>query len=301
MTTGIFSMAADFVQASGTAAPAWACAVLGAIAGGFAAYAYRLLPARWLCDYGETPQARHAADRRRLSVWAAAAMALLCALCTVGLVGGGAQTDTAGSTGASGAAFFAPSASAGAGKVSVDAAVFSQPLAGLLALLSAVCAACLVAALLLAAVCDAQYTILPDQLLGLAGAFALLLWALGGLRGVHSAWYSPFLGAALGLVCPWALLVLAGKMYRTEAVGFGDVKLLAVLGALCGPRALGVAALLAVLAGGVILGAMLLCGKINRRSMVAFGPFLVGGALAAVCLWPQWRALGNWYLALFGL
>lgn len=257
----------------------WLYALLGALAGGCAAYIYRLLPARWLCDYGEMPQPSHAADCRKLSAPAVLAMALLCAGCTAGLA------DLALPSGVSGA-----SSMSGASGI---------PMAALL--LCAALAACLVAVLLLAALCDARYAILPDQLLLAAGALALGLWAAGGLRGLHTAWYSPFLGAAAGFLGLWAVLIVAGKLYKTEAMGFGDVKLLAALGALCGPRALGVAALLAVFSGGAVMGALLLCKKITRRSRVPFGPFLVGGALASACLWQQWCAFGAWYLSLFGL
>ena len=234
-------------------------------AGALAGYAFRLLPARWLCDYGETPSAAHAPQQRRLPWYGLAAFALLTALCT------------------------AP--------VALQSGEVTSPLR---AVGVSLCTACFVAALLLAAWCDIKYMILPDELLLLCGALALALWALGGLRFVQgSAWYAPFLGAALGFFVLWGVLALAARLYKTEAMGFGDVKLAAALGAFCGAKALGVAALLAVLGAALVLGGLLLAGRLTRKDTAPFGPFLAFGALAAVGLWPLWGALGAWYFSLF--
>lgn len=76
------------------------------------------------------------------------------------------------------------------------------------------------------------------------------------------------------------------------AMGFGDVKLAAVLGALLGWESLLVALLLAVLLGAVI-------GVIGRiaggERTIPFGPYLVAGALIALFFGPQLIA---WYTGL---
>ncbi|MEG2931082.1 MAG: A24 family peptidase [Ruthenibacterium sp.] len=253
-------------------------AAFGLLAGAFAAYAYRLLPARWLCDYGQAPAACHAREARCLPKCGIAGFAALTALCTVCITAHSAK--------------FALSMRAGA--------MGGAPPAPWRIVTVSLVSACLVAALLLAAWCDFRYTILPDELLALCAALALALWALGALRFVQgTAWYEPFLGAALGFFGLWGVLALAGRIYRTEAMGFGDVKLLCALGVLCGPRALGVAAALAVLIAGAVFAVLLARKKLALRDSVPFGPFLAAGALLAVCLWPLWCALGTWYLHLF--
>ncbi|MEG1176591.1 MAG: A24 family peptidase [Ruthenibacterium sp.] len=249
----------------------------GLLLGAFAAYAYRLLPARWLCDYGQAADARHARGARCLPWYGMVLFALLTALCTACI----AVQGVAPAPMRAGATDGTPSAPWRIVAVSLVAA-------------------CLAAVLLLAAWCDFCYAILPDELLALCAVLALALWALGALRFVQgAAWYAPFLGAALGFFGLWGVMALAGKLYRTEAMGFGDVKLLGALGVLCGPCALGVAAALAVLLAGAVFAVLLARKKLALRDSVPFGPFLAAGALLAVGLWPLWCALGAWYLSLF--
>jgi leader peptidase (prepilin peptidase) / N-methyltransferase len=78
------------------------------------------------------------------------------------------------------------------------------------------------------------------------------------------------------------------------AMGFGDVKLAGVLGALLGPGAFAVALAVAVVAGAVIGGIARLRG--GDRA-IPFGPYLVAGAAAA---WAIAEPLLAWYAALLG-
>jgi len=79
------------------------------------------------------------------------------------------------------------------------------------------------------------------------------------------------------------------------AMGFGDVKLAAVLGALLGSVGFVVGLLLAVVIGAVVGVAQRLLGG---SRFVPFGPFLVLGALLA---WAFGDALVGWYLDLLGV
>jgi leader peptidase (prepilin peptidase) / N-methyltransferase len=79
------------------------------------------------------------------------------------------------------------------------------------------------------------------------------------------------------------------------AMGFGDVKLAAVLGALLGTTGFLVALLLAVVIGAVVGVAGRLLGG---SRFVPFGPFLVVGGLVA---WAFAGPLVDWYLALLGV
>ena len=83
--------------------------------------------------------------------------------------------------------------------------------------------------------------------------------------------------------------------YDASAMGFGDVKLAAVIGAFLGWERLLVALVVAVFAG-AILGLLQLAMK--RENRVKFGPYLAVGAVVAL-LWG-----GNWiesYRAMLGL
>lgn len=219
--------------------------------------AFRLLPEKWLCDYGEAPRACHAAECRRLPIWQLLLCGVLCALCTAGAM---------------------------------------QQLQGLFApFLFAMFAGIL----LLVALCDLRYTILPDELLLLGAILAFLLYCSGALRTMQTAWYLPFLGAALGFFGLWGVLALAAKIYHTDALGFGDVKLLALIGFICGPFGLGIATLLAVFSAALVCVPLLLLKKLKRTDIFAFGPFLVGGALCTLGAWQTWHSVINWYFGFF--
>lgn len=79
------------------------------------------------------------------------------------------------------------------------------------------------------------------------------------------------------------------------AMGFGDVKLAAVLGALLGVPGFLVGLLLAVVLGAVVGVTQRLLGG---SRFVPFGPFLVLGGLLA---WAFADPLIGWYLGLLGV
>lgn len=165
-----------------------------------------------------------------------------------------------------------------------------------------------VATLLALGLIDLDTWLLPHALTWplLAGGIACA--ALGAAPAGSAS--ASLLGAGLGFAA-FATVALVGRLaFRREAMGFGDVWLLAGLGAFLGVKALLPVVLLASLQGvlvGVVLGMM---GRLPRgdappaaapaegeasgadddwvppRNAVPFGPFLVAGAL-------EWLYLGD--------
>ena len=130
---------------------------------------------------------------------------------------------------------------------------------------------------------DLEFQIIPDSfsltgiVLGLAGS-----WWWGGLP-----WWEFFLGAALGWLALW--LVATGYYFCTgrDGMGGGDLKLLAMLGAFLGYKALLPIILLSSLSGAVIgVGLVLWQGR-DGRYAIPFGPFLAAGALLYLFIGPQ--------------
>lgn len=95
-------------------------------------------------------------------------------------------------------------------------------------------------------------------------------------------------------------LYFALAVARPGGMGFGDVKLAGVLGAVLGYAgwsALAVGAFSAFVLGGLVGVALVASGVLRRRGHLPFGPFmLVGAALGVVA----GGAVGHWYLALSG-
>jgi len=99
---------------------------------------------------------------------------------------------------------------------------------------------------------------------------------------------SSLIGGAIGL----AAMALPFIIYR-RGMGFGDVKLGALVGLMSGYPLVFVALLLAVISGGLV-AAVLLVFKIKRRSdPIPFAPFLATSAMVTL-LWGQ--AIWQWYL-----
>lgn len=104
------------------------------------------------------------------------------------------------------------------------------------------------------------------------------------------------IGAALGAAIPggirWAWLQLRG----VEAMGLGDVKMLAMIGAFLGWKQVWVVLFLASFAGAIVGIAMLRVGGRSMASKLPFGTFL---AIAAFIASLVGERLVDWYLGLY--
>lgn len=126
---------------------------------------------------------------------------------------------------------------------------------------------------------EKKYGIIPDHL-----SIPLIL------SGAVFSAFNPFLGfmpwtglmsgagtAASLAVFRWA----AGKILGREALGLGDVKLMAGTAAWLGWKGAWVTLLAGSVLGTIISLTLIFSGKITRKSSVPFGPFLSIGALGA--------------------
>ncbi len=135
------------------------------------------------------------------------------------------------------------------------------------------------------AVSDARFYIIPDQFtLGgaaLGFAFAFL--------SPEITWVESLAGAAAGFFLLWFVAWAGEKAFRKEAMGGGDIKMMALMGAF-----LGVWGVLLALFLGAVLGTLIF-GPISMRTgkMIPFGIFLAAGAAVT---WGFGDALVNWYL-----
>lgn len=134
---------------------------------------------------------------------------------------------------------------------------------------------------------DLKHYIIPDQMsvyavpVGL-GAVLLLSW-LGYDGHLAITWKDSVLGALLGGGVLAALIGLWWVVRRVEAMGFGDVKLLAMMGAFLGALpAVPTIVLVSALAGSAIGIAVMIRKGRGLKLQIPFGPFLAIGALLYV-------------------
>ncbi len=130
---------------------------------------------------------------------------------------------------------------------------------------------------------DFDHQLLPDNIT------LPLLW-LGlvfNLGGAYTDIDSAVIGAMAGYLSLWSIYWLFKLLTGKEGMGFGDFKLLALLGAWLGWQALPVIILLSSAVGAVIgIGLIVLRGR-DRNIPIPFGPYLaIAGWIAF--LWGEW-------------
>lgn len=133
----------------------------------------------------------------------------------------------------------------------------------------------LTALAVLVSVTDMECRTIPNAAL----VAAVALWVPLRLLGQPG----PVAGALFGAVVFAAPLWLAARL-RPGGMGFGDVKLAAVLGLYLGSPLAVVGLMLGALAGGLGGVAVLLHPAGSRQATMPYGPFLAAGAVAAL-LW----------------
>ena len=140
-----------------------------------------------------------------------------------------------------------------------------------------------------AAAIDLHHRIIPNRILypslAVFAVAVATLWVAG--RHVSLA------GGALGLLAYGGGLLLVALISR-QGMGMGDVKLAGLVGLVLGAlgwKYVGVAAALAILAGGLIAIGALLRGA-RRKDVLPFGPSIALGALLSALFAPH---LASWY------
>jgi leader peptidase (prepilin peptidase)/N-methyltransferase len=141
------------------------------------------------------------------------------------------------------------------------------------------------------ALTDAREYIIPDEFTWGGLAVGLLFSLVGGLPTLLPA----LLGAVTGFALLW-LIGFAGQLIlKEEAMGGGDVKMMAMVGAFVGWQGVLLTIFLGALLGTIIFLPLSLLG---RKKLVPFGVFLSVGAAAT---WIAGSTIIAWYRAYIGL
>ncbi len=135
------------------------------------------------------------------------------------------------------------------------------------------------------AVTDARHYLIPDEYtwggLGLGLVLALRL----GVDGLVQAALGAAVGFMLLLVVAWA----GGKVFGREAMGGGDIKMMAMVGAFVGWKGV-----LLTVFGGALLGTLVFVPiSLRHKRLVPFGVFLAAAAAVAFVFGD---AIVAWYL-----
>jgi leader peptidase (prepilin peptidase)/N-methyltransferase len=146
-------------------------------------------------------------------------------------------------------------------------------------------------ALIVVTFIDLDHQIIPD-VISLPGILIGLTAAI--LLG-DPGWFDSLLGILIGGGVLWAIAEAYFRLTGREGMGGGDVKLLAMIGAFLGWRAIPVTLMIASLSGTALGLAMMLRRGEGRQMAIPFGPFLAAGAVVALF---AGEPLLSWYLNL---
>jgi leader peptidase (prepilin peptidase) / N-methyltransferase len=147
---------------------------------------------------------------------------------------------------------------------------------------------------------DADIQMLPDVItipgviIG-AAAGALGLGALAPDLLLSLDWIDALLGAILGASIITAIILLYWLVRRIEGMGWGDVKMMAMIGAALGAKSVLPVLLLASVAGALIGLPMAMRHENGMQVALPFGVFLGIATLGMLFFGPT---LWSWYLAL---
>ena len=132
---------------------------------------------------------------------------------------------------------------------------------------------------------DARTFLIPDEFTLGGLVMALTLAVAGGLSALTSA----LIGAAVGFLVLWTVGAAGKWVLKEEAMGGGDIKMMAMVGAFLGWQGVLLTIFLGALAGTLIFLPL----KLLRQSrLVPFGVFL---ALGAAITWLVGPAILDWY------
>ena len=136
---------------------------------------------------------------------------------------------------------------------------------------------------------DLDHQIIPNAIT-LPG---IPLGLLAGLLVREPPLLDRLIGTLAGAGFLYLMLFYGGVLYGQEAMGEGDLNLIALVGAFLGWKAVVVAILVACLVGSAAGLGLMALKRLGRRQHIPFGPFLSLGAVVGL-FWGEW--LVGWYL-----
>ena len=111
-----------------------------------------------------------------------------------------------------------------------------------------------------------------------------VLW-LGLLASLMPVFVSPsdaIIGAAFGYLSLWSVFWLYKLFTGKEGMGFGDFKLLALMGAWLGWQLIPQIILISTLIGSIVGITLIVTKKLNKEKPIPFGPYIAGAGFIAL-------------------
>ncbi len=117
---------------------------------------------------------------------------------------------------------------------------------------------------------DIDHQILPDTMTLPLVWFALLC----AFSSVFIPLYDAVIGAMVGYLSLWSIYWLFKLLTGKEGMGYGDFKLLAVIGALVGWQQVALVVVLSAFVGAIVGGSLMAIQGKGKETKIPFGPYL---------------------------
>ena len=165
--------------------------------------------------------------------------------------------------------------------------------------LKSVCLCLFSVVLVMITLSDIRFCIIPDELI-IAGCFLATAAVFPGILAGQDLMtrFSPVLGALIGAGIILAINLLGRILYKKDALGMGDLKLMAVCGIACGATGTVIAMLTGIFAAGIWFAVGIALKRVRSESYLPLGPVLVFGTLFTLCFRPLVDAFLAWYISL---
>jgi len=125
---------------------------------------------------------------------------------------------------------------------------------------------------------DLEHMVIPDFLM-IIGIFLGLIYSLYSGNMIDA-----LKGISVGFVFMYLLGLSAKYLFKKEALGEGDIKLVVMLSSFLGVERTFISIFSGSIIGSVIAGMLMLAGRLKRQDYIPFGPFLSLGALIVMLL-----------------
>ena len=147
---------------------------------------------------------------------------------------------------------------------------------------------CFISALVCISFIDLEHQIIPDviSIPGIISGFVISFLL------PHITWVDSLAGIIAGGGILYVIALVFEVLMKKEGMGGGDIKLLAMIGAWLGWKAIPFVILASSLTGSIIGGIALLLSRKGLRTKIPFGPFLAFGAILYIFFGKE---LIDWY------
>lgn len=155
--------------------------------------------------------------------------------------------------------------------------------------------AALISLLIIAAFIDFSHMIIPNGVVILGLVLGIVQLIATAVTGAFGPWLDYVIGFFAGGV-PLLLIALLARLFlKKEAMGGGDIKLMAFCGLIIGWKLIIPAYLIGFVAGALASVLLIGLGRKKRGDEIPFGPFLALGVLISIFIGSE---LIDWYIGL---